>query len=167
MPQAQQLPLPPQPVMPDTGPVPLQRQPTPGENAELSPTAMIQNYLSQRGYQPTPENVSRALQANARDPGVISGLRSDTAGVNPTGGGGGPNLPTPPIPPVLEHTNQPTPEQLGPPAPPAAADTSGGMGLLGTLGALIAAAGGGYGLQQLLGPKAVTPPAAPTPTQPA
>ena len=123
MPQATNLPI-------DQGPVPLQRQPTDAENAELSPTAMIQNYLSQRGYQPTSENVRRALEANARDPGVISGLRSDQAGPNTGGGGGGPSLPVPPVPPTLEHTNQPTPERTSaqPTPPPGTGGDGSGLG---------------------------------------
>jgi hypothetical protein len=55
----------------------------------MSPTVMIQNYLKARGYQPTSENISRALAANQQDPGVIPGLRSDTPGVNPPVGAGG------------------------------------------------------------------------------
>lgn len=160
------LPVPPIPVMPPEGGGPLQRQPTPGEQAELSPTAMIQNYLSQRGYQPTGENVRRALEANARDPGVIGGLRSDTAGVDPAAGvgGGSAGLPTPPIPPTLERPNAPMGMQ---PAPAPAADTGIGGGMLATLGALIAAASGGRGglkyLTDRLGGGAPTPAPAPAP----
>src|SRR5882672_3816750 len=79
----------------DKGPVPVTQQvDTTGQDA-MSPTTMIQNYLQARGYQPTAENVRRALEANSRDPGVITGLRSDTAATNdPTGGGrGGPLRP--------------------------------------------------------------------------
>ena len=47
--------------------------------ATASPTTMVLNYLQSRGYQPTSENVRRALEANAKDPGLIPGLRSDTA----------------------------------------------------------------------------------------
>jgi hypothetical protein len=40
-------------------------------NDPLSPTTLIYNYLRQQGLPPTSENVSRALQANAANPGVI------------------------------------------------------------------------------------------------
>ena len=74
-----------------------------GGAADASPTTLVLQYLKQRGYQPSSENVRRALEANQRDPGVIPGLRSDTgateaqdqaamraAGVGaPRGGGGG------------------------------------------------------------------------------
>lgn len=44
---------------------------------QLSPTTLVLNYLRTRGYQPSSENVRRALEADARDPGVIPGLRTD------------------------------------------------------------------------------------------
>lgn len=46
---------------------------------QASPTTMVLKYLRERGYQPTTDNVRRALEANARDPGVIPGLTGDRA----------------------------------------------------------------------------------------
>jgi len=69
------LPTPPQRVVPPEG---LPMPPTATE-ATASPVTMILNYLQSRGYQPSSENVRRALEANAKDPGLIPGLRSDTA----------------------------------------------------------------------------------------
>jgi len=118
----QQLPRPPIPVMPDTGQVPVTQQIDRTGQDALSPTTMVLNYLKERGFQPTSENVRRALEANARDPGVIEGLRSDTSATNdPVGAGGGARLPVPPIPPVLERPNQSM-------VPPAAAAVSTGVG---------------------------------------
>jgi hypothetical protein len=50
----------------------------------LSPTTLILNYLTSRGYQPNAENIRRAVEANARDPGVlgadpVAGLRNARA----------------------------------------------------------------------------------------
>ena len=48
-----------------------------GGAPDASPTTLVLQYLRQRGFTPTTENVRRALEANQRDPGVIPGLRSD------------------------------------------------------------------------------------------
>lgn len=162
-----QLPVPPIPVMPPEGTAPVTNQvDTTGQDL-MSPTVMIQNYLQARGYQPTSENISRALAANQQDPGVIPGLRSDTPGVNPPvtaagGGGGGAPLPTPPIPPSEQFG---PPELTGPPAPP---DAGGGPGM-GTIAAIVSSIlGGGYGLKRYLGGMGGSPaaPATPAPTTP-
>ena len=44
-----------------------------------SPTTKVLAYLRTKGIPPSSANVRAALEANARDPGVIPGLRSDTA----------------------------------------------------------------------------------------
>jgi hypothetical protein len=110
------LPVPPTQVMPPEGTAPVtQDVDTTGQDA-LSPTTLVLNYLKARGYTPSTENVRRALEANARDPGVIGGLRSDTAATdaddkaamaaargNAGGGAGGGDsrpMPVPPIPPT-------------------------------------------------------------------
>lgn len=75
---APRLPTPPQPVMPPEGIAPVTQEVGLGAGDDaMSPTTMVLNYLKARGYQPTSENVRRALEANMRDPGVITGLRSD------------------------------------------------------------------------------------------
>ena len=99
------LPIPPQPVMPPEGVGPVTDPTASTEGDQLSPTTMVLNYLKQRGYQPSSENVRRALEANARDPGVIPGLRSDRpatdeedrAAMAAAGGGrrGGSSFPSP------------------------------------------------------------------------
>lgn len=94
------LPTPPVPVMPPSGTAPVIQEVGVGAGEDaMSPAVMIQKYLLARGFEPTPANVRLALEANARE-GAISGLRSDTAGVDPTGGGGvrrgGPAVATPP-----------------------------------------------------------------------
>lgn len=72
------LPIPPTPVMPPEGLAPVTQQAGLGAGDDaMSPTTMVLNYLKARGYTPSSENVRRALEANQRDPGVISGLRSD------------------------------------------------------------------------------------------
>lgn len=48
-----------------------------GGAPDASPTTLVLQYLRQRGFTPSSENVRRALEANQRDPGVIPGLRSD------------------------------------------------------------------------------------------
>lgn len=68
----QQLPLlPPEGIAPVTDPA------STGTAPDASPTTMVLQYLKSRGFQPSSENVRRALEANQRDPGVIPGLRSD------------------------------------------------------------------------------------------
>ncbi len=129
------LPVPPVQVMPPEGIAPVtQDVDTTGQDA-LSPTTQVLNYLKARGYTPSTENVRRALEANARDPGVISGLRSDTAATEAddqaamaaargrAGGGGGNSggrpLPVPPIPPAGGPQNTS--------APPASSEPGGGI----------------------------------------
>src|SRR5580765_2440546 len=48
-------------------------------NEVASPTTLVLRYLQSKGIPPSSANVRAALEANARDPGVIPGLRSDTA----------------------------------------------------------------------------------------
>src|SRR5262249_21478701 len=76
-----------------------------------SPTEMLQNYLQSRGLPLSSENMSRALAANARDPGVIPGLVNDVPSTDPGVGQSGnvagqiekgpgkTGMPVPPIPP--------------------------------------------------------------------
>lgn len=80
---------------PSTGPSPVV-DPSAENPQELSPTTMVLNYLKARGYQPTTENVRRALEANAWNPGAISGLRSDVAAIDPTDTGGSKKTSAPP-----------------------------------------------------------------------
>jgi len=77
---------------------------------------LVRNYLTSKGLDYSPDNVRRAIEANARDstvlgPDPIQGLRNADAGSDPGVGQGGnvaasvtrsrePPLPTPPIPPV-------------------------------------------------------------------
>jgi hypothetical protein len=164
-----QLPVPPIPVMPPEGTAPVTNQVDTAGQDLMSPTVMIQNYLQARGYQPTSENISRALAANQQDPGVIPGLRSDTPGVNPPvaagSGGGGAPLPTPPIPPQMASEQLGPPELMGPPVGP---DAGGGPGM-GTIAAIVSSIlGGGYGLKRYLGGMGGSPaaPAASAPTTP-
>lgn len=94
--------------MPPEGTAPITQEVgiNPGDDMQ-SPTTMVLNYLKARGYQPTTENVRRALEANARDPGVIEGLRSGTASTEAEdqaamaaargGGGGGGNTSAAPV----------------------------------------------------------------------
>lgn len=136
------IPIPPQQVMPPEGVASVTQQvDTAGQDA-LSPTTQVLNYLKARGYTPSTENVRRALEANQRDPGVIGGLRSDTAateaddqaamaaarggGANAGGGAGSRPLPIPPIPPTGG-----APNTSAPPAP--------GGGITGDLGSKIIA----------------------------
>jgi hypothetical protein len=104
------IPTPPMPVMPPEGIAPVTDPASTGTAPDASPTTMVLQYLKSRGYQPSSENVRRALEANQRDPGVIPGLRSDRpatdaedmAAMRAAGagrGGGGRSLPVPPIPP--------------------------------------------------------------------
>lgn len=56
-------------------------------NEVKSPTALVFDYLQSKGMQPTSENVRRALEANARNPGAIAGLVNeapDPADAQPT-----------------------------------------------------------------------------------
>jgi len=108
--------------------------------------------LKERGFQPSSENVRRALEANARDPGVISGLRSDTAGTDPK------TSSAPPVAgrtPVNEINTSVQPGDRPPgsgdaPAPVADTGSGGGLGalILGLLPGLLAIPG----MQRNLGP---------------
>lgn len=44
---------------------------------DASPTTKVRKYLSSKGLQPTAENTRRALSENARNPGLIEGLRNE------------------------------------------------------------------------------------------
>lgn len=115
----------------------------------LSPTSMVLNYLRSKGMQPTSENVRRTLEANARDPSLIPGLRNDVpateaddqaamaAARGGARGGGGRPLPVPPIPPADGGGDQRT---SAAPSTGGTADTGamGGSGI-GPLGMSIAA----------------------------
>lgn len=91
------IPIPPMPVMPPEGIAPVTDPASTGTAPDASPTTMVLQYLKARGYTPSSENVRRALEANARDPGVIPGLRSDRpatdaedqAAMRAAGAGGG------------------------------------------------------------------------------
>jgi len=91
------LPVPPMPVMPPEGIAPVTDPASTGTAPDASPTTMVLQYLKSRGFQPSSENVRRALEANQRDPGVIPGLRSDRpatdaedmAAMRAAGAGGG------------------------------------------------------------------------------
>lgn len=50
----------------------------------LSPTTIVLNYLKERGYPLTAENIRRTVEANARDPGAIGG---NVANYTRSGGG--------------------------------------------------------------------------------
>ena len=141
------MPVPPQPVMPPEGIALVTDPASTGTAPDASPTTMVLQYLKSRGFQPSSENVRRALEANARDPGVIPGLRSDrpatdaedmaamrAAGVGGAGGGARP-LPIPPIPPSGGAPNTSAAPSTG-----GTADTGavGGSGI-GPLGMSIAA----------------------------
>jgi hypothetical protein len=128
---------------------------------------MVLNYLQSRGFQPTTENVRRALEANARDPGVIPGLRSDTAatdaedqaamkaagvgGGKPQGGSGAGGKPTPDGPPMVNLGAGPTneaawsPDTSAQPTQDAGAGSS--LGLAALLG--LPAAGLMYGASKI------------------
>jgi hypothetical protein len=81
----------------------------------LSPTTIVLKYLKERGYPLTAENIRRAVEGNARDPGAFGGnvvnyTRGDTGGnvelrnAGPEGTSAAPSgsrrgLPVPPQPP--------------------------------------------------------------------
>ena len=63
-----------------------------------SPTAMVMAYLSSKGLPPTSQNVSRALQMNAENPGMIPGLTNQAPpppDAMPSRGGPGAGRPAP------------------------------------------------------------------------
>lgn len=144
MPDTRGLPIPPQSVMPPEGLAPVTQQiDTTGQDL-MSPTVMIQNYLAERGFKPTQQNVSRAMMANARDPGVIrSTERSlvNEAPPEPDRTSAQPSKPQygPPVGPPVNAINESVQQGDRPPGsgdvPPPTAD-SGNLGswILGLLG---------------------------------
>jgi hypothetical protein len=147
------LPIRPQQVMPPEGIAPVtQDVDTTGQDA-LSPTTQVLNYLKARGYTPSTENVRRALEANARDPGVISGLRSDTAATDAEdraamaarGGGGGGSVAKQveggSNPPMVDLGKGPTNEADWQPQNTSAPPAGGGTGAGGWLTALLGSGG--------------------------
>lgn len=156
----QRMPVPPTPVMPPEGLAPVTQEVGLGAGDDaMSPTTMVLNYLKARGYQPTSENVRRALEANMRDPGVITGLRSDRgateaedqaamAAARGGGGGGGSRLPVPPIPPTQtpagpvdrhDDTNTASPDT-------SAAPTNIGSSIISGIPLALAGGAGAYGM---------------------
>ena len=93
----------------------------------LSPTVIIHNYLRSKNLPLTSENINRALEANANNPGVIQGLQNDLpqqSEMDITGERSAPtpvktnssastgDLPIPPIPPAnvpINNVSQPNP----------------------------------------------------------
>jgi hypothetical protein len=103
----------------ESGPIPVTDPTADVGGDEASPTTLVLNYLKQRGYQPSSENVRRALEANARDPGVIPGMLNMTA-ERDTGGGGGARRSSFPQPVNLSMENTlPAPGGKTTSAPPA------------------------------------------------
>ena len=162
---APRLPTPPQPVMPPEGIAPVTQEVGLGAGDDaMSPTTMVLNYLKARGYQPTSENVRRALEANMRDPGVITGLRSDRgateaedqaamAAARGGGRGGGSRLPVPPIPPnqtpagpVDRHDEDTQPK---PDPNTSAAPTNIGSSIISGIPLALAGGAGAYGAYRM------------------
>ena len=150
--------------MPPEGTAPITQEVgiNPGDDMQ-SPTTMVLNYLKARGYQPTTENVRRALEANARDPGVIEGLRSGTASTEEEdqaamaaarGGGSRNTSAAPATPPPTPGTGGTfgtgqSPVEPGPLPPEPGQDTS-NIGVLAALGIPLAAAAGAYGANRFM-----------------
>jgi hypothetical protein len=89
-----------------------------GYNPDMDPRSsnnLIHEYLAKQGLNPTAENVRRALEANARDPGMIKNEASTLYNGAPPAFDAAMNkamaparpLPTPPIPPGDPNTSAP------------------------------------------------------------
>ena len=80
------------------------------EQQVQDPTTLIRNYLTQQGVLINSENVRRALEANAANPGLISGLVSqepppmDIMGNNKNTPNRASAIPVPPIPPQQQSS---------------------------------------------------------------
>lgn len=73
----------PVPPIPPSGASPSPAVSTRGDEDPLSPTVMLQSYLRSKGMPLTPQNMQRALEANARGGNVIPGLESDVPSSDP------------------------------------------------------------------------------------
>lgn len=147
---------------------------------ELSPTTIILNDLKRRGVPITPDNIRRAVIANARDPGTSGpdlGYVSDTgrqislrnaapetdgpgvgqggnvAGkVEGSGRGGGRNLPVPPVPPSERAQAGPVDRRDDQSSSPAtSAPPTSAMDLTGLGAAILGGGAGLYGMGRYLG----------------
>jgi len=120
-----------------------------------SPTVMVMQYLRSKGLPLTPQNISRALQMNSENPGMIPGLTNqapppaDPARVaRPKAPATAQRLPVPPIPPQTQEASQPQasgapPQAAASPPVPQPVSGDGSDWLVKLLGILI---GGGAGI---------------------
>jgi len=76
-------------------------------SAQYSPMTLLMRYFNSQGIAPSADNIRRAIEQNARQPGTIPGLRNaapeDSSPAVPStrvGSGGGQQLPVPPVPPT-------------------------------------------------------------------
>src|SRR5678809_374683 len=101
-------------------------------SAQYSPMTLLMRYFNSQGIPPSAENIRRAIEQNAREPGTIPGLRNampedsapatQSTRVGAPSGGGGQQLPVPPVPPT--GGGQPTTSAPPPSGDPRTPDVS-------------------------------------------